>query len=157
MRRLYVGLRRDIVRMELVCGIRSGQVGIYCIRRGSRHRALGHTPAIRRSIWSGMRCPPNHTAGNACIPELLFFYLFGEVMRAGLPFCLGHASVGQMVVLVPRPRHRIGVTTYALGNFCLGVRVRIPRLPGPQSIYQSADLDHLEATATSSSGCLQWL
>ena len=40
---------------------------------------------------------------------------------------------------------RVGVATCALGNFWLGARVRIPRLPGPRSIYPLADLDQLEA------------
>ena len=55
------------------------------------------------------------------------------------------------------PPPRVEVATYALDNFWLGARVRIPRLPGPQSIYQLADLDQLEVVATFSSGFLQWL
>ena len=41
---------------------------------------------------------------------------------------------------------RVGVATCALGNSWLGARVRIPRPPGPQSIYPLADLAQLEAT-----------
>ena len=39
------------------------------------------------------------------------------------------------------PPPRVEVATCALGNFWLGARVRIPRLLGPQSIYQLADPD----------------
>ena len=55
------------------------------------------------------------------------------------------------------PPLRVEVATYALGKFWLGARVRIPRLAGPKSIYQLADLVQLEAAAAFSSGFLQWL
>ena len=43
---------------------------------------------------------------------------------------------------------RVGVETCALGNFWLGAQVRIPRLPGPRSIYPLADLAQLKALTT---------
>lgn len=59
---------------------------------------------------------------------------------AELPLYLDHAVVCQphyaLVVLAPTPRHQIEVAISASGNFWLGVRVRIPRLPGLRSIYQ---------------------
>ena len=51
---------------------------------------------------------------------------------------------------------RVGVATCALGNSWLGARVRIPQLPGLQSICPLADLDQLEAVVAFSSGCLLW-
>ena len=129
--------------MEPVCGIRLGQVGICYIRLSGRRCALGRTPVIHRSICSDPLYCPSRTAGHVCIPELLCFYLFGEAVPAGvqaeLPFYLGHAMVGQphytLVVPAPAPRHRIEVAICASGNFWLGIRVCIRRLPGPQSIY----------------------
>ena len=72
------------------------------------------------------------------IPELLYLFLYGEVVRASvrleLPLCHGHMVVDQphyaLVVRAPAPRHRIGVTICASGNFWLGILGRIPRLPG---------------------------
>ena len=55
------------------------------------------------------------------------------------------------------PTPGVVVATHALGKFWLGARIRIPRLPGLQSIYQLADLDQLEAVAAFSLGFLQWL
>ena len=82
-------------------------------------------------------------------------------LRADTPLCLGHEVSGQphhaLVVWALMPPPRVEVATCALGNFWLGARDRIPRLPGPQSIYQLADLDQLEATAAFSSSFLQWL
>jgi len=130
--------------MDPVCSIRPGQVCICYIWRGGHRCALGRTPAIHRSIWFVLLYSPSCTTGHARIPELLCFYLFGEAVQAGvraaLPFYLSHAVVGQphyaLAVLAPVPRHRIEVAICALGNFWLGVRVHIPRLPGPRSIYE---------------------
>ena len=130
--------------MEPVCGIRPGQVCACYIQLDDHCCMLGRTPAIRRSIWFVLLCFPNRTAGHVCIPELLYFYLFGDVVPAGvrakLSLCLDHAVVGQphyaLVVPDPVPRHRIEVAICSSGNLWLGVRVHIPRLPGPQSIYQ---------------------
>ena len=73
-----------------------------------------------------------------CIPESLCLYLYGEIVWAGVrlefPFCPGHMVVGQLhyVLLVQArvPRRRIEVAVYASGNFWLGARGHIPRLPG---------------------------
>ena len=100
-----------------------------------------------------------------CIPELLCLCFFGEVVWAGVQLELslypGHVVVGQphyaLMVRAPTPRHRIGVTICASGNFWLGARGRILRLPGHQSIYRLAGLGQLEATAASFLGSLQWL
>ena len=82
-------------------------------------------------------------------------------VRADTLLCLGHEVAGQphcaLVVWDLMPPPRVEVTTCASGNFWLGARVRIPRLPGPQSIYRLGDLDQLEAAAAFSSGFLQWL
>ena len=130
--------------MGLARCVRPGRIYFYCIHRDSRRRMLGRAPAIHRSIWSSLLYFLSHATGHVCIPELLCFFLFGEVVPAGaqaeLPFYLGRAVVGQpyyaLVVPAPVPRHQIEVAICASGNFLLGVRVRIPRLPGPQSIYQ---------------------
>ena len=94
---LYVRPHHDTTQMELVCGIRPGQVCICHIRQDGRRCALGRTPAIRRSIWSGLLCFPSRTAGHVCISELLYLYLFGEAVSAGaraeLPFYLGRVVV----------------------------------------------------------------
>ena len=82
-------------------------------------------------------------------------------LQAETPLWLGHVVAGQphftLVSEVSMLPPRVGVATCALGNFWLGARVCIPRLLGPRSIYQLADLDQLEAAATSSSGSLPWL
>ena len=73
-----------------------------------------------------------------CIPELLCFYFYGKVVRAGVrlevPLCPGRVVAGQphyaLVGLAPVPRHQIEVAVYALGNSWLGARGHIPRLPG---------------------------
>ena len=126
--------------MEPVCGIRPGQVCICYIRLGGRRCVVGCTPVIHRSIWFVLLYFPSRTAGHVCIPELLCFYLFSEVVRAELPFYLDHEVVGQphyaLVVLAPVACPRSEVAICASGNFWLGIRVHIPRLPGPQSIYQ---------------------
>ena len=78
------------------------------------------------------------------IPELLYLYLYGEVVWAGvrleLSFCPGHEVVGQphyVLMVQARGTHRqIRVAVYALGNFWLGARGRIPRLPGHYSTYR---------------------
>ena len=54
---------------------------------------------IRRSIWSDLLYCPGLAAGHMYIPELLYLYLYGEVVWAGvrleLPFCPGHEVLGQ--------------------------------------------------------------
>lgn len=130
--------------MEPVYSIRPRPVCACYIRPGGRRCTLRGTPTIHRSIWFVLLCFPNRTVGHVCTLELLCFYLFGETVPAGalaeLPFYLGHAVVGepQYALEVPAlaPRHRIEVAVCASGNFLLGVRVHIPQLPGPQSIYQ---------------------
>ena len=123
--RLYIGPSRAVARMEFVCGFWPGRGYICHVRSGGHHRAPGLTPAIRRSIWSGLLCSPSHTAGHVCIPELLCFYLFGDVVLAGvraeLPLCIDHAVVGlphyMLAVLAPAPRRQIEVAICALGSF----------------------------------------
>ena len=71
-------------------------------------------------------------------PELFYLCLYSEVGQAGVrlevPPYPDRVVVGQpryaLTVWVPTPRHRIGVTICASVNFWLGVRGRIPRLPG---------------------------
>ena len=71
-------------------------------------------------------------------PRFFSFCLYGEVVLAGvrleLPLYPGHVVVGQLrytlAVRGPVPRRRIEVEVYASGNFWLGARGRIPRLPG---------------------------
>ena len=83
---------------------------------------------IHRSILSDLLCFLGHFAGHMCIPELLCFCFYGEVVRAGvrleLPLCPGHVVVGQphyaLVGRAPVPHHRIGVANCASGNFWLG-------------------------------------
>ena len=73
-----------------------------------------------------------------CDHELCCLYLYGEVVWAGvrleLSFCPGHEVVSQphyvLMVRAQGPRHQIGVAVYASCDFWLGVRGRIPRLPG---------------------------
>ena len=99
------------------------------------------------------------------LPRPWCFCLTGDGVRAGLrvdmPFCLGHGVADQphhtLVVWGLMLPPRVGVATCALGNSWLGARVRIPRLPGLQSIYPLADLDQLEAVVAFSSGYLLWL
>ena len=120
--------------------LRSSVRAWLCLARpvDGHHRASGHASAIHRSIWSHLLCFPGHTAGHMCIPELLCFCFYGEVVRAGvrleLPLCPSHVEVGQphyvLVGWAPAPRHRIGVGIFASGKFWLGTRGRIPRLPG---------------------------
>ena len=70
---------------------------------------------------------PSHAAGHVYIPELLYLYLYGEVVWAGfwleLPLCPGHEVVGQphyvLMVWGLVPRRRIEVEVYASGNFWL--------------------------------------
>ena len=120
---------------------------------------------IRRSILHVLLCFPIRLAGPACYPGPWYFCLTGGGVRAGLradtPLCLGHEVAAQphraLVVWVLMPPPRVEVVTCAWGNFWFGARVRIPRLPGPQSIYQLADLDQLEAAIASPSGFLQCL
>ena len=126
---------------------------------------LGRAPVIRRSILHVLLCFPIRLAGPVCCPGPWCFCLSGDGVRAGLradmPLCLGHEVAGQphraLVVWALMPPPRVEVATCALGNFWLGARVRIPRLPGPRSIYPLADLDQLEAVVAFSSGCLLWL
>ena len=144
MQNLCVGLCQEVARIELVCGIRPGQFCACYMRLGGRRCTLGRAPVICRSIWFDLLYFPNHTVGHVCITELLCLYLFGEAVSARvwaeLSFYLSHVMVGQshyaLVVLAPAPRHRIEVAICTSGNFWLGVRVHIPELPGPQSIYQ---------------------
>ena len=129
---------RVIPRMGLVCGFWNGHGYICHIRRGGRRRTSGLAPAIHKSIWSGMLCFPSHVAGHVCIVKLLCFYFYGEVVRGGvrleLPLCPGDMVVGQphyaLVGRAPAPRHRIGVTICAPGNFWLGARGHILWLLG---------------------------
>ena len=119
----------------------------------------------RRSILYVLLCFPIRLAGPACYPGPRYFCLTGDGVRAGLRpdmlLCLGHEVVGQphhtlgvwALMLPPQ----VGVATCILGNFWLGVRVLIPWLPGPRSIYPLADLDQLEAAAAFSLGFLLWL
>ena len=108
------------------------------IRLDSRRPVSGHAPVIHRLILSDMLSFPNRVAGHVYIPEMLYFYLFGEVVRAGvwleLPLCPDHVVVAQphyaLLGWGPAFRHQIGVTICASGNFWLGARGRIPRLPG---------------------------
>ena len=83
------------------------------------------------------------------------FYLSGVGVRAELlakmPLYRGHEVADQLchtlemyVLMLPPP---VGVATCALGNSWRGVRVRIPRPQGLQSICQLANLDQLEAIA----------
>ena len=97
-----------------------------------------HVLAIRRSIWPDLPYSSGHAAGHMCIPELLCLCPYSEIVWAGvrleLPFCPGHVVVGQphyvLMVWAQVPRRRIEVAVYASGNFWLGARGRIPRLPG---------------------------
>ena len=124
--------------MESVCGFRPGRDCACHVRLDSRRRASGHAPVTRRSIWSDLLYCPGPTAGHMYIPELLYLYLYGEVVWAGvrleLPFCPGHVVVGQpryvLMVRAQVPRRRIEVAVYASGNFWLGARGRIPQLLG---------------------------
>ena len=138
MRRLYIGPSRDVAQMESVCGFRPGR-GYAChVRLDSRHRAPGHAPAIRRSIWSDLLYYPGPATGHMYIPELLYLYLYDEVVLAGvwieLSFCPGHEVVGQphyvLMVWARGPRRQIGLAVFTSGNFWLGARGRIPWLPG---------------------------
>ena len=97
---------------------------------------------IRRSIWAVLLCFPIHIAGHVCIPEPLYFYLFGDRVRASvrtdMPLYLDYAVVGQphhaLVVWALTPPPRVEVATYTFGNFLKGARVHIPRQLGPLSI-----------------------
>ena len=72
------------------------------------------------------------------IPELFYLFLYNEVVwasvRLELPLYPGHVVVGQphhvLVVRAPALHHRIEVAICASGNFWLGARGHIPRLPG---------------------------
>ena len=138
MRCLYIGPRRDVARMESVCGFRPGRDYACHVWLDSRRRVSGHAPAIRRSIWSVLLYYPGPAAGHMYIPELFYLCLYGEAVRASvrleLPLCPGHVVVGQphcaLMAWAPTPHHRIGVTICASGNFWLGVRGHIPRLLG---------------------------
>ena len=137
-RRLYIGPRRDIARMESVCGSRPGREYDYCVWLDSPYRVSGHVPGIHRSICSDLLYCPSTVAGHMYVPELFCLYLYGGVVWAGvrleLPLCPGHVVVSQsryaLMVRAQVPRHRIEVAVYALGNFWLGTRGHIPRLPG---------------------------
>ena len=96
MRRLYAGLRRDVVQMRLVYCIWLGQVFVYCIRRDGHRRAMWRTPMIRRSILTVLLCFLTRLAGHACSPRPSCFYLFGDGMwarvRANTPLYLGYEA-----------------------------------------------------------------
>ena len=124
--------------MESVCGFRPGHDYACHVRLGSYHRASGRAPAIHRSTWFDLLYCPGLAAGHMYIPELLYLYLYGEVVWAGfwleLPLYPDRVVVGQppctMMVQAPAPRHRTKVAICALANFWLGARGRIPRLIG---------------------------
>ena len=126
-RRLY-GTSRDVARMELVCGSRPGHGYVCHVQPDGHHRALRPAPVIHRLILSDLLSFPNHVAGHVCIPELLYFCLFGEVVQAGVqlevPLCPGHVVAGQpyctLVGQAPAPRHQTVITVCASGNSCLG-------------------------------------
>ena len=128
MRRLCIGPSRDVAQMEFVCGFRPGRDYACRVRLDSHRRTSGHAPAIRRSIWSDLLYCPGLAADHVYVPELLYPYLYGEVVWAGvrleLPFCPGHEMVGQphyvLMVRAREPRHQIGVAVSASGNFWLG-------------------------------------
>ena len=138
MRRLYIGPRRDVARMEFVCGFRLGRGYVSHVRLDCHRRASAHAPAIRRSIWSDLLYCPGPAAGRMYIPEQLCLYLYGEVVWAGvrleLLFSPGHEVVGQLhyalMVRARGPHRQIGVAVYVFGNFRLGARGHIPPLPG---------------------------
>ena len=96
---LYIRLGRDVAWMEFVCGFWPGRGYVCHIQSGGHRRASGHALMIHRSILSDLLCFPSHAACHVYIPELLYFYLFSEVVRAGVqlevPLCLGHVVVGQ--------------------------------------------------------------
>ena len=114
---------------------------------------LGCACVVHRWIW--LRRPfgasPRVDRVLACEWHCLPLYVGREVVYpARRPLCF-------LIVVALRPPRRIRATACASGNFWLGARVPIPRLPGPQSIYRLADLDQLEAAVVFSSGFLQWL
>ena len=128
MQRLYIGPSRDVARMESVCGFWPRR-GYAChVRLDSRRRALGHAPAIRRSIWSDLLYFLGPAVGHMYIPELLCLYLYNEVVWAGvrleLSFCPDHVVASQphyaLMVRALAPRHQIEVTICALDSFWSG-------------------------------------
>ena len=129
--------------MESVCGFRPGHDYACHVRQDNRHHVSGHAPAIRRSIWSDLLCCLGPAAGHMYDLERLCLCFYGEVLRAGvrleLPLCPGQAVVSQphyaLVGRAPVPRHRIGVTISASGNFWLRAQGRILWLLGHRSIY----------------------
>ena len=104
---------------------------------------------IRRSILNVLLCFPIRLAGPSCSPGPWCHFLIGDGVRARVRadtlLCLGHEVAGQprrvLVVWALMPPPRLEVAICGLGNFWLGARVRIPRLPGPRSINQLANLD----------------
>ena len=137
-RRLYVWPRRDVARMEFVCGFQLGRDYACRVRLDSRYRVSGHVPVIRRSIWCVLLYCPGAAKGHMYISELFYLCLYGEVVPTGvrleLPLCPGHVVVDQphfALLVWPRvPRHRIEVAICISGNSLLGAQGRIPRLPG---------------------------
>ena len=85
--------------MESVCGFRPGRGYVCHVRLDSRRHAPGDAPAIRSLIWSDLLYCPGLAAGHMYIPELLYLYLYGEVVWAGvrleLPLYPDHVVVGQ--------------------------------------------------------------
>ena len=79
-------------------------------------------------------------------------------VRPDMSFYPSHVVVGQphLVLEVHAPRPLL-LAVYVLGIPCSGVRVRILRPPGLQSIYLRADLGPLGAATAYFSGFLQWL
>ena len=79
---------------------------------------IGARPVIHRMILSGLLYFPSRAAGHVYIPELLYFCLFSEVVRAGVrlvvSLCPGHVVVGQphctLVGRAPVHRHQTVVT-----------------------------------------------
>ena len=110
---LYIGPSHDVARTEFICDFRPGRGYVCRVPPGGYRRASGHAPVIHRLILSDLLCFPNHAAGHVYIPELLYFCLFGEAVRAHVRLEVslypGHVVVGQshciLVGRAPVPRH----------------------------------------------------
>lgn len=124
--------------MEFVCGARPRRGCVYHVGLSGRCFMSGHVPVIYRSILPDLLHCLGPAAGHMCDPELSCLCPYRVVVRVGvqleLLFCPGHMVVGQphyaLVGRASAPRHRIGVTICASGNFWLGARGRILRLLG---------------------------
>ena len=114
--------------MELVYGFWPGHGYASHVPLDGRRRTSRRAPVIHRLILFDLLFFPNRVTGHVYIPELLYFYLFGEVVWAGIqldmPLCHGHVVVGQpyctLVGQAPAPRHQTVITVCASGNSCLG-------------------------------------